>query len=81
MALTNLTLLIMKYLWENTDDEHTVSLADISAYLEANGLKRPDPRTLRGCIEQLSESRIDIKPNVKSRTVTTSETESSTSRR
>ena len=60
MALTNLTLLVLKNLWENTDDEHTVSLADISAYLEANGLKRPDPRTLRSCIDQLSESGIDI---------------------
>lgn len=60
MALTNRTLLVLKYLWENTDDGRTASLADISAYLEENGLKRPDPRTLREDIAQLSEFGIDI---------------------
>lgn len=60
MALTNRTLLVFKYLWENTDDEHTASLADISSYLEENGLKKPDSRTLKEDINQLGEFGLDI---------------------
>ena len=60
MALTNRTLLVLKYLWENTDDEHSVSLADIGSYLESNGLKRPDSRTLKEDISQLVELGVDI---------------------
>ena len=60
MALTNRTLLILKYLWENTDDEHSVSFADIGSYLETNGLKRPDSRTLKEDISQLIELGVDI---------------------
>ena len=54
MALTNRTLVILKYLWETTDETHPVSLADISAYLEQYEITA-DPRTLRKDIEQLIE--------------------------
>ena len=59
MALTNRTLVILKYLWETTDETHPVSLADISAYLEQYEITA-DPRTLRKDIEQLIEFGIDI---------------------
>lgn len=53
MTLYNRTLLVFKYLWETTDEEHTVSLADISAYLQDHGIPKPDTRTLRKDIDQL----------------------------
>lgn len=59
MALKNRTLIILKYLWETTDETHPVSLADISAYLEQCEITA-DPRTLRKDIEQLVEFGIDI---------------------
>ena len=55
MALTNRTLVILKYLWETTDEKHPVSLADISAYLEQYEITA-DPRTLRKDIEQIIAS-------------------------
>ena len=33
MNKPNRTLLVLKYLWENTDDEQPAALADITAYL------------------------------------------------
>ena len=59
MALTNRTLNIFKYLWENTDESHPASLADISAFLKQHGITA-DPRTLRKDIEQLTEFGVDI---------------------
>lgn len=59
MALTNRTLIILKYIWETTDETHPVSLGDISAYLEQYEITA-DPRTLRKDIEQLVEFGIDI---------------------
>ncbi len=59
MALTNRTLIILKYLWETTDENHPVSLADISAHLEQYHITA-DPRTLRKDIEQLVELSVDI---------------------
>ncbi len=64
MALTNRTLIILKYLWETTDENHPVSLADISAHLEQHHITA-DPRTLRKDIEQLVELGIDIVKNRK----------------
>jgi len=61
--LHNRTLLILKYLWETTDEEHTVSLADISAYLQGCGIPKPDARTLRKDIDQLIELGVDIVHN------------------
>lgn len=59
----NRTLLVFKYLWETTDEEHTVSLADISVYLQGHGISKPDARTLRKDIDQLVEFGIDIVHN------------------
>lgn len=56
----NRILLVLKYLWETTDEEHTVSLADITAYLQGCGIPKPDARTLRKDIDQLIEFAIDI---------------------
>lgn len=56
----NRTLLVLKYLWETTDEEHTVSLADITAYLQGCGIPKPDARTLRKDIDQLIEFGADI---------------------
>lgn len=63
MSLYNRTLLVFKFLWETTDEEHMVSLADISAYLQNCGLSKPDARTLRKDIDQLIELGIDIVHN------------------
>lgn len=60
MRLKNRILLVLKYLWETTDEAHTASLADISAYLCGCGLPKPDARTLRKDIAQLVELGIDI---------------------
>lgn len=59
MALINRTLIIFKYLWEISDESHTVSLADISAYLKQYDIAA-DPRTLHKDIEQLVEFGVDI---------------------
>lgn len=56
----NRTLLVFKYLWETTDEEHTASLADITAYLQGCGIPKPDARTLRKDIDQLIEFGVDI---------------------
>lgn len=57
--LTNRILLIFKYLWETSDESHSVSLADISAFLKQHEITA-DPRTLRKDIEQLIEFGVDI---------------------
>lgn len=60
MDLQNRTLLVLKYLWETTDESHTVSLADISNFLIDHGVSSPDSRTLKKDITQLIELGIDI---------------------
>lgn len=60
MDLQNRTLLVLKYLWETTDENHTVSLADISNFLIDHGVSSPDSRTLKKDITQLIELGIDI---------------------
>lgn len=59
MTLQARTLLILQYLWDNTDEAHTVSLADITKHLESHGITA-DPRTLRKDIAQLTDFGIDI---------------------
>ena len=53
MALENRTLLVLKYLWENTDEEHTATIADLREFIVNSGLSKPDPRTIKKDIEQL----------------------------
>lgn len=56
----NRILLVFKYLWETTDEEHTASLAEISAHLQSCGIPKPDSRTLRKDIDHLIEFGVDI---------------------
>ena len=60
MALENRTLLVLKYLWENTDEEHTATIADLREFIVNSGLSKPDPRPIKKDIEQLCELGIDI---------------------
>jgi len=59
MSLTNRTLIVLQYLWTNTDEQHPASLADIAQHLDSFNLSA-DPRTLRKDIEQLVELGVDI---------------------
>ena len=59
MGLQNRTLIVFKYLWNNTDEDHTASLAEITKHLEDCG-QTADPRTLRKDIDQLVELGVDI---------------------
>ena len=43
----NRTLLVLKHLWENTDEHSSVSLADISKYTSSQDLPDPDSRSLK----------------------------------
>lgn len=38
MANKNTPLYILKYLWDNTDEEHPAIIKDIIAHLEKNGI-------------------------------------------
>ncbi len=38
MANQNRTLLVLKYIWEHSDEEHQVTTKDILSYLEKNGI-------------------------------------------
>lgn len=59
MSLTNRTLIVLQYLWTNTDEQHPASLSDISKYLAYFEISA-DPRTLRKDIDQLIELGVDI---------------------
>lgn len=59
MVLTNRTLLVFNFLWETTDEDHVVTLADIRSYLFSHNITA-DPRTLRKDIEQLISLGVDI---------------------
>ena len=52
-------LYILKYLWQNTDDEHYVATSDILTFLKENNISC-DRKILPGDIEKLCESGIDI---------------------
>ena len=60
MEQTNRTLLVAKYLWENTDEMHTVSLEQIKDFLVSCGLSRPDSRPIKNDIAQLTALGMDI---------------------
>ena len=52
-------LLILKYLWEQTDESHTASIADLSKYLSENGVSA-DRKTVAKNIDMLIAFGIDI---------------------
>ena len=53
------TLLILKYLWEKTDERYTASIADLSKYLSENGVSA-DRKTVAKNIDMLISFGIDI---------------------
>ena len=59
MERQNRTLLVLKYLWEETDIEHPVTIKDIIAYLEKNGVSSTR-KTITGDIEDLQSFGVDI---------------------
>lgn len=52
-------LYILKYLWQNTDDEHYATTADILRYLKENGI-HCDRKTVPADMEKLKDIGIDI---------------------
>lgn len=59
MERQNRTLLVLKYLWEETDIEHPATIKDIIAYLEKNGVSSTR-KTITGDIADLQSFGIDI---------------------
>lgn len=57
--MQNKMLLILKYLWETTDESHTVSIADLLQYLSENGLTS-DRKTISKYIDTLIDFGFDI---------------------
>jgi len=62
MATKDRTLYVLKYIWENSDEEHQVTAKDIIAYLEENGISATS-RTVKADVDQLIEFGIDIEIN------------------
>jgi len=60
MRYPNRTLLVLRYLWETTDDEHSVTVADIVGHLATQGIKVKDYRTIKMDIAELLDFGIDI---------------------
>ena len=60
MRKPNRTLWVLKYLWEQTDDEHPATIADITAYLESQGQTVKDYRVIQADIAELASMGIDI---------------------
>lgn len=60
MRYQNRTLVVFRYLWETTDDEHSVTVADIVSYLATQGIKVKDYRTIKADIADLMDFGIDI---------------------
>lgn len=42
MEKQNRTLLVLKYLWDNTDIDHLATIKDIAAYLEGFGYNQQE---------------------------------------
>lgn len=60
MRYPNRTLVVFRYLWETTDDEHSVTVADIVGYFATQGIKVKDYRTIKADIADLMDFGIDI---------------------
>ena len=55
----NRTLLVLKYLWDNSDIDHPATIKDIAAYLEGFGYNATR-KTISKDIDELIEIGIDI---------------------
>lgn len=62
MANKNRALLIAKYLWEHTDEEHPVTTNDIIGYLESAGISTTR-KTVSEDILELQEIGLDVISN------------------
>jgi len=60
MRKPNRTLWVFKYLWEQTDDEHPATIADIIAFLETQGISVKDYRAIQADVADLTAMGIDI---------------------
>lgn len=60
-------LYVLKYLWEHTDKEHPVTLAQIQTHLSAQGIEAI-PKTIDGDITALQDLGFDIIPIAAPRT-------------
>ena len=56
----NRLLLVLRYLWEETDEENTVSAVDIMDYLESQGMSRPTRNSVYSDIAALKEAGFEI---------------------
>lgn len=59
MANKNRPLYILKYLWDNTDEEHPAIIKDIIAHLEKNGI-HTNRKTVASDLADLQDSGFDI---------------------
>lgn len=59
MANKNRPLYILKYLWDNTDEEHPAIITDILSHLEKNGI-HTNRKTVASDIADLQDSGFDI---------------------
>ena len=55
----NRILLVLQYIWENSDEEHPVKAKDIIAFLEENEISATS-RTIKSDVDQLIDFGIDI---------------------
>lgn len=60
MSSSTRILLIMKYLWETTDDSHAATIADIIAFLAEHGIRVKDYRVIQKDIEEMGKMGLDI---------------------
>ena len=59
MAMKQRPLLIFQYLWDNTDEDHPVTIKEIISYLDKNGI-HTNRRTVALDLISLQESGFDI---------------------
>ena len=59
MDLNNRTLLVLKHLWDKSDEDHPITISNLRDYLSTINITA-DPRTLRKDIEQLVLLGVDI---------------------
>lgn len=59
MQNQNRTLLVLKYIWEHSDEEHQVTAKDILVYLEKNGISTI-PRRVKADVALLRDFGFDI---------------------
>ena len=59
MENKNRMLLVLKYLWEKTDENHTAGIQELTQYLMENGIT-VTRKTLAADIKELSDFGFDI---------------------